>query len=136
MAALASDKILFSSRCELLVAKFGRSSKPMPRILVLVSCPIFFLVLPRPMLIDQTSRNVYIIVQAIVNNQLSISSERTISLGGIKYVSTTNLKDDWFSIVVGSQEPDPLLNCVFKTEFFTHLATALRGQLTLKIGET
>uniref|UniRef100_A0A093VIM3 Myosin-1 n=1 Tax=Talaromyces marneffei PM1 TaxID=1077442 RepID=A0A093VIM3_TALMA len=75
----ASDKILFSSRCELLVAKFGRSSKPMPRILVM---------------------------------------------------------DDWFSIVVGSQEPDPLLNCVFKTEFFTHLNTTLRGQLTLKIGET
>ncbi|GAM33778.1 microfilament motor [Talaromyces pinophilus] len=114
----ASDNILFSSRCELLVAKFGRSSKPMPRVLVL------------------TSRNIYIIVQAIVNHQLSISSERTISVGAIKYISTTNLKDDWFSIVVGSQEPDPLLNCVFKTEFFTHLNTALRGQLTLKIGET
>lgn len=84
----------------------------------------------------QTSRNIYIIVQAFVNEQLSISSERTIPIGAIKYISTTNLKDDWFSIVVGSQEPDPLLNCVFKTEFFTHLSTALRGQLTLKIGET
>jgi myosin-1 len=77
-----------------------------------------------------------VVVQAVVNNQLSISSERTIPVGAIKYISTSNLKDDWFSIVVGSQEPDPLLSCVFKTEFFTHLSTVLRGQLNLKIGET
>ncbi|KAL1969224.1 hypothetical protein VTN77DRAFT_478 [Rasamsonia byssochlamydoides] len=114
-----SDPVLFSCRCELLVSKFGRSSKPMPRILVL------------------TNRHVYIVVQSIVNNQLTISSERTIPVGAIKYVSTSNLKDDWFSIVVGSaQEPDPLISCVFKTEFFTHLTNALGGQLDLKIGET
>lgn len=72
-----------------------------------------------------------------MNNQLTIASERTIPIGAIKYVSTSNLKDDWFSIVVGSpQEPDPLINCVFKTEFFTHLNHVLRGQLNLKIGET
>ncbi|QKX55205.1 uncharacterized protein TRUGW13939_02297 [Talaromyces rugulosus] len=113
-----SDSVIFSCRCELLVTKFGRSSKPMPRILVL------------------TSRHVYVVVQGVVNNQLSISSERTIAVGAIKYISTSNLKDDWFSIVVGAQEPDPLLSCIFKTEFFTHLSTVLRGQLNLKIGET
>lgn len=75
-------------------------------------------------------------MQALVNGQLSITSERTIPIGAIKYISTSNLKDDWFSIVVGGQEPDPLFSCVFKTEFFTHLHNALRGQLTLKIGET
>lgn len=32
------ENVLFSCRCELLVTKFGRSSKPSPRILVLVSC--------------------------------------------------------------------------------------------------
>lgn len=31
------ERVLFSCRCELLVTKFGRSSKPSPRILVLVS---------------------------------------------------------------------------------------------------
>jgi len=77
------------------------------------------------------------VVQNIVNNQLVISSERTIPVGAIKTVSTSNLKDDWFSIVVGAQqEPDPLISCVFKTEFFTHLTNALHGQLNLKIGET
>jgi myosin-1 len=79
---------------------------------------------------------VYVVVQGVVNNQLSISSERTIAVGAIKYISTSNLKDDWFSIVVGAQEPDPLLSCIFKTEFFTHLSTVLRGQLNLKVGET
>ena len=77
----------------------------------------------------------YIVAQNIVNNQLVISSERTVPLGAIKTVSTSNLKDDWFSLVIGAQEPDPLLNCVFKTEFFTHLSNALRGSLNLKVGE-
>ncbi|KAJ5818819.1 Myosin-1 [Penicillium riverlandense] len=114
----AADSVLFSCRGEVLVSKFGRSSKPTPRILVL------------------TSKNVYIVAQSIVNNQLQISSERTIPIGAIKAVSTSNLKDDWFSLVVGAQEPDPLLTCVFKTEFFTHLTNALRGSLNLKIGES
>ena len=39
----------------------------------------------------------------------------------------------WLSV---AQEPDPLLNCVFKTEFFTHLTNVLRGSLTLKVGES
>lgn len=85
----------------------------------------------------QTSNNVYIVVQGIVNNQLNISVERTISLGAIKFIGASKLKDDWFSIGVGSpQEPDPLLSCVFKTEFFTQLANALRGQLNLKIADS
>ncbi|WEW59305.1 class II myosin [Emydomyces testavorans] len=113
------ENVLYSCRCELLVTKFGRSSKPAPRLLIL------------------TSRNVYVVVQKYVNNQLSILAERTIPIGAIKFVSTSNLKDDWFSIGVGAQqEPDPLLSCVFKTEFFTYLTNVLRGQLNLRIGET
>lgn len=77
----------------------------------------------------------YIVAQSMANNQLVISSERTVPIGAIKSVSTSTLKDDWFSLVIGAQEPDPLLNCVFKTEFFTHLSTALRGSLTLKVAE-
>ncbi|EEH07144.1 myosin [Histoplasma capsulatum G186AR] len=114
-----SETILFSCRCELLVTKFGRSSKPSPRILIL------------------TSNNVYIVVQSVVNNQLNISAERTISIGAIKFVSASKLKDDWFALGVGSpQEPDPLISCVFKTEFFAYLSNALRGQLNLKVADT
>ena len=113
-----SDDVIFSCRAEVLVSKFGRSSKPVPRILVL------------------TNRHVYVVAQSIENNQLVISSERTVPVGAIKSVGTSNLKDDWFSLVIGAQEPDPLIHCVFKTEFFTHLTNVLRGSLTLKIGET
>ncbi|MCJ1366602.1 class II myosin [Acarospora aff. strigata] len=114
-----NERVLFSCRCELLVTKFGRSSKPGPRTLVL------------------TKKNVYIVVQAMENRQLSIQSERTIPLGAIKYVSTSVLKDDWFSLGVGSpQEPDPLINCIFKTEFFTNLKLAMPGGLNLKIADS
>ncbi|MCJ1454336.1 class II myosin [Mycoblastus sanguinarius] len=113
------ENALFSCRCELLVTKFGRSSKPSPRILVL------------------TKKAVYIVVSQMVNRQLSISSERTIPLGAIKFVGTSTLKDDWFSLGISSpQEPDPLINCVFKTEFFTHLRKAIPGGLNLKIAES
>ncbi|KAL3478944.1 P-loop containing nucleoside triphosphate hydrolase protein [Aspergillus californicus] len=112
----SSEDILFSCRGEVLVSKFGRSSKPMARILVL------------------TNRHVYIVAQNFVNNQLVISSETTIPIGAIKAVSASGFRDDWFSFVIGGQEPDPLVNCVFKTELFTHLHNALRGQLNLKIG--
>lgn len=80
----------------------------------------------------------YVIVSTLVSQQLSITSERTIPLGAIKYVGTSTLKDDWFSLGVSSpQEPDPLINCVFKTEFFTHLKKAIPGGgLNLRISES
>ncbi|KAF6233409.1 hypothetical protein HO173_008341 [Letharia columbiana] len=113
------ENVLFSCRCELLITKFGRSSKPSPRNLLL------------------TSKAVYIVVSQMLNRQLSISSERTIPLGAIKFVSTSKLKDDWFSLGVSSpQEPDPLISCVFKTEFFTHLKRIMPGGLNLKIAES
>lgn len=115
----SGEQTFFSCRAELLVSKLGRSSKPEPRFLVL------------------TNRAVYIIKQALVNKQLQIMAERTIPVGAIKFVSTSTLKDDWFSLGVGSpQEPDPLLNCVFKTEFFTQLRQVTRGACSLQIGDT
>lgn len=114
----SSEEVMFSCRGEVLVSKFGRSSKPEARTIIL------------------TRKNVYIVKQALVNNQLQIFSERTIPIGSIRFVSCSNLKDDWFALGVGSpQEPDPLLNCIFKTEFFTQLRTASRGSLDLKIGQ-
>lgn len=114
----SGERTYFSCRCELLVSKLGRSSKPEPRFLVL------------------TNKNIYLIKQAMVNKQLQISSERTIPLGAIKFVSASSLKDDWFALGVGSPaEPDPLVNCIFKTEFFTQLKQVTRGAAQLQIGE-
>jgi myosin I len=115
----SQERCVFSCRCELLVSKFGRSSKPLPRILVL------------------TTKSVYIVVQNIINNALVISSERTIPIGAVRYISTSTLRDDWFALGVGSpQEPDPLLNCVFKTEFFLQFKTVAVGGFNLKIGDS
>ncbi|KAL8700696.1 MAG: hypothetical protein Q9224_000844 [Gallowayella concinna] len=116
---LSSNEVVrFSCRCDLLETKFGRSSKSSPRILVL------------------TNKSVYIVLQSLVNRQVSIQAERTIPLGALKFISTSSLKDDWFSLGVSSpQEADPLINCVFKTEFFTQLKMAMPGGPPLKISE-
>lgn len=75
-------------------------------------------------------------MQSLVNRQVSIQSERTIPLGAIKFVSASALKDDWFSLGVSSpQQADPLINCVFKTEFFTQLKMIMPGGFNLKIAE-
>jgi myosin-1 len=120
------ELVAFSCRCEVLVSKLGRSSKPEPRFLVLTE--------------DKTRKraiNVYLIKQAMVNNQLQITAERTIPVGSIKFISTSILKDDWFSIGANSpQAPDPLVNCVFKTEFFTQLDLLTKGSVPLQIGES
>ena len=72
-----------------------------------------------------------------MNRQLQISSERTVPIGSIRYVGVSTLKDDWFSLGISSpQEADPLINCVFKTEFFTQLKIAMAGGLSLKIAES
>lgn len=116
---IANEEVVFSCRAEVLISKLGRSSKPEARQLVL------------------TRKNVYLVKQVLVNRQIQIQAERTIPVGAIKYISCSKLKDDWFSIGVGSpQEPDPLVNCIFKTELFTHLKHILRGSLNLRIGDT
>jgi myosin-1 len=115
----SSEQLLFSCRAEILVSKLGRSSKSEPRILIL------------------THRNVYLVKQVLVNREVQIQIERAISLGAIRYVGCTNLKDDWFTIGVGAaQEPDPLISCILKTEFFTHLYNATRGTAQLRIANT
>jgi myosin I len=115
----SSEQVLFSCRAEILVSKLGRSSKPEPRILIL------------------THRNVYLVKQVLVNREVQIQVERAITLGAIRYVGCTNLKDDWFAIGAGAaQEPDPLISCILKTEFFTHLHNATRGAAQLRIANT
>jgi myosin-1 len=71
----------------------------------------------------------------MVNKQFTIMTERTIPVRSVKFISASKLKDDWFSIGAGSpQEPDPLLNCVLKTEFFTQFSK-LSSPSILHIGD-
>lgn len=114
-----SEQVIFSCRGELLETKFGRSSKPGPRILVL------------------TKSKFVIVSQHLVNKQVQIAPERTIALGSIKFVGTSTCRDDWFSLGIGSpQEADPLLNCSLKTELFTHMQKAMPGGFQLKISDS
>jgi myosin I len=115
----SNENVLFSCRAEVLVSKLGRSSKPEARILLL------------------TNKAIYIVKQVAVNHQVQIQTERTIPIGALRFVSCSILKDDWFALGVGSpQEADPLVHCVFKTEFFTHLKNATRGAVDIRIGNT
>jgi len=113
-----AERPLFSCRAEMLVSKLGRSSKPEPRLLIL------------------TGKAVYIVKQALVNRSVQILAERTIPIGAIKFVGLSNLRDDWFSLGVGApSEPDPLVSCVFKTEFITQLRRALGNSVDLRFGD-
>ncbi|CAK7269723.1 class II myosin [Sporothrix epigloea] len=113
-----NEKAVFSCRGEILEAKFGRSSKPSPRVLVV------------------TNSKFYIISQALVNHQPHISVERAIPLGSIKFIGMSTARDDWFSLSIGSpQEPDPLLTCVFKTEMLVQMQRVMAGGFNLRIGD-
>jgi myosin-1 len=71
------------------------------------------------------------------DGRIVTSLERKINLGAIQSIAMTNLKDDWM-VIRGPicEEGDPVLSCVFKTEFVTHLMTATRGSVNLTIGPT
>jgi myosin-1 len=112
----SNERALFSCRAELLEAKFGRSSKASPRIIIV------------------TNSKFYIISQMLVSGKPSIQVEKGVSLGSIKFIGTSTSRDDWFSLGIGSQqEPDPLMNCVFKTEMFTQMQRVMPGSFNLKI---
>ncbi|KAL5611685.1 uncharacterized protein BROUX77_001841 [Berkeleyomyces rouxiae] len=114
----SSEKAFFSCRGEILEHKFGRSSKPSPRTIVV------------------TNSKFYVIAQLLVNGQAQIVIERQVPLSSIKFIGLSTSRDDWFSLGVGSpQEPDPLLNCVLKTEMLTQMQRALPG-LNVKIADS
>lgn len=114
----SNERAVFSCRGELLEAKFGRSSKLSPRIIVI------------------TNSKFYIIAQSLVNGQPSIVVEKAVPLGSIKYVGVSTCQDDFFSLGIGSQqEPDPLMNCILKTEMFTQMQRVMPGGFNLKIAD-
>lgn len=115
-AGIGRDPVIFSGRIQLLVSKLGRSSKPSPRFLVL------------------TAKAIHILA---VNEQLQTHLERKIPLVTIKSLAMSNLRDDWIAINVNSsEEGDPIISCVFKTELVTHLVKATNSNVNVLIGPT
>ncbi|KAI0368857.1 myosin class I heavy chain [Pilatotrama ljubarskyi] len=116
---LGRDKVTFSSRAQLLVSKFGRSSKPSPRFLVL------------------TDKALYIAVTNAKDGQTVTTLERKIPLITIKSISMSNLRDDWLVLNLGpTEEGDPIISCVFKTELTTHILRLTQGSVSVLIGPT
>ncbi|KAK0630006.1 myosin-1 [Bombardia bombarda] len=114
----SNEKVVFSCRGEVLEAKFGRSSKASPRIIVV------------------TNSKFYVVAQMLVQGHVQIVVERSYPLGAIRFIGASTARDDWFSLGVGSQqEADPLLNCVLKTEMFTQMQRVMPAGFNLKIAD-
>ncbi|ODV92443.1 hypothetical protein CANCADRAFT_56105 [Tortispora caseinolytica NRRL Y-17796] len=112
------EKIYFSCTGEMLLAKFGRSSTRLPRTFIL------------------TNRGFYIVSREVINRQLQVVRERVIPVSSIKSMNMSNLRDDWFSlIVVPPQQPDPFAWCQLKTELATQLRQLNPG-IEINIGPT
>ncbi|MBW0488736.1 hypothetical protein O181_028451 [Austropuccinia psidii MF-1] len=120
----AGEKVVFSSKAQILVSKLGRSSKPSPRFLIL------------------SNRAVYILITQLVagpdgQKHSETMLERKINIAAITAVSLSHLRDDWIAFNVGnSDDQDPVLSCVFKTELLTHLKQLSQSSLTINIGQT
>ncbi|KAK6463631.1 myosin-5 isoform [Scheffersomyces coipomensis] len=115
-----SEKVIFSARGEILQAKFGRSSKRLPRIFIL------------------TSANLYVVAETLIERKLQIHREYSIPIGGINYVGLSSYADGWVAISLHTPTPtlpDIFICLDFKTELITHLKK-LNAGLTINIGPT
>ncbi|KAL4253614.1 Myosin-1 [Abortiporus biennis] len=118
-AAGISEKVTFSARCQVLVTKFGRSSKPSPRFLLV------------------TQKTLLLLVTTAKDGHAITTVERKISLGSIKSIAMSSLRDDWLALNLGvTEEGDPFISCVFKTELVTHLLQITRASINVLIGPT
>lgn len=113
---IGAEHVAFSSRIQILVSKTGRSSKPSPRYLVV------------------TQKAVNIVVSTLKEGRTHTTLERTIPLVTVKSVLMSTLRDDWMILSCGvSEEGDPLISCVFKTELATTLLQLTHASINVLI---
>lgn len=138
---IANESVRFSCRAELLVHRLGRSSKPSPRYLILVSRKsISSGKAGHPWLTwlrHQTDKAVYLLISQAVHDHVQTTLERKIPLVTIRSVGLSNLQDDWMALnTTSGEEGDPLISCVLKTEFLVHLQQCTNGGMQINIGPT
>jgi myosin I len=89
-----AESVAFSSRIQLLISKFGRSSKPSPRFLVVVSRSISFGLGFSD--VNKTGKAVHIIVTNVSKEgSPQMVLERKVPLVTIKSIAMSSLRDDW-----------------------------------------
>ncbi|KAG2350737.1 hypothetical protein BDR05DRAFT_943104 [Suillus weaverae] len=114
---LGTEQATFSSKVQILVPRFARSSIISPRFLVV------------------TAKAVYIAATSQKDGQIQTSLERKIPLVTIKSISMSNLRDDWLALNCNaSEEGDPILHCYFKTELTANLLTLTQASISVLIG--
>lgn len=114
------ESVIFSSKGEILLSKFGRSSKRLPRIFIV------------------TKTSIYIIAEVLVEKRLQLQKEFTIPISGINYLGLSTFQDNWVAISLHSPTPttpDVFINLDFKTELVAQLKKLNPG-ITIKIGPT
>jgi Unconventional myosin tail, actin- and lipid-binding len=90
---LKAEPVAFSGRIQLLVSKLGRSSKPSPRFILVVSLPCLTISFANQVM--QTKKAVHIVVANNKDGAPQMSLERKIPLVSIKTIGMSNLRDDW-----------------------------------------
>lgn len=91
---IIGEHVVFSSRCQLLVSKFGRSSKPSPRYLIMVSAILFTRRTTSNHFL-QTAKTIYILVTTAKEGHVSTVVERQIGLSSVKSIAMSSMRDDW-----------------------------------------
>ncbi|KZT54789.1 myosin-1 [Calocera cornea HHB12733] len=113
------ETVVFSCRAEVLISKFGRTSKLSPRFIVL------------------TGKAVYLLMAVARDGQAVVAVDRKLPIVTLRSISMSNLRDDWFALNGPiSEEGDPLMTCVFKTEFAADLVKISNGSINVLIGPT
>lgn len=115
-----NEHVVFSGKGEILLSKFGRSSKRLPRIFILGKSTL------------------YVVAESLVERRLVLLKEFAIPINAINYVGLSTFQDNWLAVSLHSPTPttpDVLVNLDFKTELVTHLKKLNPG-LTIKIGPT
>lgn len=115
-----NEHVIFSCKGEILLSKFGRSSKRLGRIFIM------------------TKNSFYVVAEQLVDRKLLIQKEFTLPIGGLNYVGLSTFQDNWIALSLHSPTPttpDIFINLDFKTELVAHLKKANPG-LTIKIDST
>lgn len=114
------EPVVFSGKGEILLSKFGRSSKRLGRIFVL------------------TKSTLYVVAEVLVDKRLQLRKEFSVPTGSINYLGLSCYQDNWLAVSLHSPTPttpDIFINLDFKTELVYHLKNANQG-IAVKIGPT
>lgn len=111
------ESVVFSSECEVLHSKFGRSSQRLPR-------HVFV-----------TASAIYIVAHQVIDRKASYNTELSIPVSNIGYVGLSNLQDDWVAISQKSQGVDAFICVWSKTELITQLKK-LNNSININIDST